>query len=249
MTFRPHDTAFRTKAHRGQAAGQAGHLSLDVPAMLGEDAWKEERTTADLYRRLGKRTLDAVVSVLLLATLLPLILILAALVVVEGGRPFFGHVRVGREGQPFRCWKIRTMVPDAEERLARLLANDPVAAAEWARDQKLAQDPRVTPLGDFLRRSSLDELPQFWNVIKGEMSLVGPRPVTTAELERYGDGAEDYMRVRPGVTGPWQVSGRNEISYSERVRLDRDYVRGLSLAGDLRILLETVRVVIARTGR
>ena len=200
------------------------------------------------YAGAGKRTFDLVVAVLFLLTAVPVILILALLVALEGGRPFFGHSRIGRGGQTFRCWKIRTMLPDADARLKHILETDPAAAAEWARDHKLTNDPRITGLGRFLRKSSLDELPQLWNVVRGEMSLVGPRPVTTAELDRYGEVASAYLSVRPGLTGLWQVKGRNSTSYEDRVRLDQEYVQHLGLGEDLKILALTVSVVISQTG-
>ncbi len=206
------------------------------------------RRHAFSYGRAGKRSFDLVAALILLPSVALLILLLAALVALDGGRPFFGHVRVGRGGQTFRCWKIRTMVPDAEARLTQLLATDPDAAAQWARDQKLLRDPRITWLGNFLRKTSLDELPQLWNVLRGEMSLVGPRPVTRVELGRYGEAASVYLSVRPGVTGLWQVQGRNSVQYDDRVRLDQQYVRQLALTQDLKILARTLSVVAARTG-
>jgi lipopolysaccharide/colanic/teichoic acid biosynthesis glycosyltransferase len=200
------------------------------------------------YAGWGKRSLDLVaVAVLLLPVALVLVL-LAILVRAEGGQPFFGHARVGRGGRTFTCWKIRTMVPDAEARLEEVLRRDPKAADQWAQYQKLDNDPRVTRLGHLLRRTSLDELPQLWNVLRGDMSLVGPRPVTRVELERYGSAASDYVSVRPGLTGLWQVEGRNALTYAERVALDQHYARKLTFREDLRILSKTVSVVLARTG-
>ncbi|MAE91113.1 MULTISPECIES: sugar transferase [Salipiger] len=195
-----------------------------------------------------KRAFDIVLSILMLPILLPVIAVLYIAVRAEGGPGFFGHKRVGRNGTQFRCWKIRTMVPDAQERLEELLRNDPAARAEWERDRKLRNDPRVTRLGAFLRRSSLDELPQIWNVLRGEMSLIGPRPVTEPELQRYGGAAWAYLAMRPGITGLWQVSGRNDVSYEERVQLDVAYHNGVSLMGDVRILFLTVGAVLGKTG-
>jgi lipopolysaccharide/colanic/teichoic acid biosynthesis glycosyltransferase len=160
----------------------------------------------------------------------------------------FAHYRVGRDGKLFRCMKFRSMLRDSEQVLAQLLRDDPQARAEWARDQKLADDPRITSVGQFLRRSSLDELPQLLNVLRGEMSLVGPRPITVSELTRYGSVRWHYLSVRPGITGLWQVSGRNNTSYEERVALDRHYVEQRSWIGDIGILLRTVRVVVLREG-
>ncbi|APZ52870.1 sugar transferase [Salipiger abyssi] len=200
------------------------------------------------YHGFAKRPFDLFLAALMLPILVPVIALLYVAVRLEGGPGFFGHHRVGRNGQVFRCWKIRTMVPDAKERLEHLLANDPQARAEWESDRKLRNDPRVTRLGAFLRKSSLDELPQIWNVLKGEMSLIGPRPVTAPELERYGGHKWIYQSMRPGITGLWQVSGRNEVSYDERVQLDANYFRELSLVSDVRILLQTVGAVLNRTG-
>ena len=148
-----------------------------------------------------KRLFDVVLSLLLLPMIVPIVAILYVLVRRDGGAGFFGHARVGKDGKVFKCWKIRSMVPDAQERLEHLLATDPAARAEWERDRKLRNDPRVTRFGNFLRKSSLDELPQIWNVLRGEMSLIGPRPVTASELDRYGAQAWVYEALRPGVTG------------------------------------------------
>jgi lipopolysaccharide/colanic/teichoic acid biosynthesis glycosyltransferase len=140
------------------------------------------------------------------------------------------------------------MVPEAEAKLEQILRKDAAAAAQWAQYQKIDNDPRVTRLGKVLRRTSLDELPQLWNVLRGDMSLVGPRPVTPAELSRYGSAASDYISVRPGVTGLWQVQGRNSLTYDDRVLLDQQYAQGLTLRRDLRILAMTVSTVLAGTG-
>lgn len=200
------------------------------------------------YARTGKRIVDLAGAVLALPLALPVIAILALVVMADGGPPFFGHLRVGRDGRHFRCWKLRSMVPDAATRLEAHLAADPAARAEWAAGCKLARDPRVTRAGRFLRRTSLDELPQLLNILRGEMSLVGPRPVTPAELARYGAALRAYTALRPGLTGLWQVSGRSATSYGERVALDAAYARGLGPWLDLRIMAATVRVVLRRSG-
>jgi lipopolysaccharide/colanic/teichoic acid biosynthesis glycosyltransferase len=197
----------------------------------------------------GKRVFDITAGLLLLVLFAPAILLLGLLVSSDGGKPFISLRRVGRDGNHFACWKIRTMVVDAETRLAQILAQDPEAAAEWARDQKLVDDPRVTRLGKALRSTSLDELPQLWNVVRGDMSLVGPRPITDAEMVRYGDAGPYYISVRPGLTGLWQVQGRNSVSYDERVSLDVTYVSRLSFKNDISILFRTVGAVLNRTGR
>lgn len=199
--------------------------------------------TKSLYSQSVKRPLDVAISIVLLPILLPVIFVLYALVRASGGPGFFGHARIGMDGRRFRCWKLRTMVPDAEERLNALLNTDPSARAEWERDRKLRDDPRITKFGDFLRKTSLDELPQIYNVLKGDMSLIGPRPVTAEEIARYGVHKPFYLAMRPGVTGLWQVSGRNDISYSERVALDSRYFREVSLGLDLSILVRTATVV------
>jgi exopolysaccharide production protein ExoY len=188
-------------------------------------------------------------ALLLIIMLSPVLLALAFMVWRSSGAPvFYGHYRVTRSGRLFRCLKFRSMYPDADRLLDELLASDPAARAEWARDQKLSRDPRITPIGHFLRRSSLDELPQLFNVLAGEMRLVGPRPVTVSELARYGAVRWHYLRVRPGMTGLWQVSGRNNTTYEERVALDRRYVEERSWWLDATILLRTVKVVVLREG-
>jgi len=195
-----------------------------------------------------KRGFDVVAGLLLLLGFAPLLLLLALAVASDGGPALFGHRRVGAGGRPFKCWKFRSMVVDAEAALARTLANDPEARREWQRDFKLRRDPRVTRLGRFLRKSSLDELPQLFSVITGKMSLIGPRPIVADEVERYGAGFADYTACRPGITGLWQVSGRNDIDYAERVAIDRRYLRSWSFAGDMAILVRTVGVVLRRNG-
>ncbi|HNA20830.1 MAG TPA: sugar transferase, partial [Agitococcus sp.] len=164
------------------------------------------------------------------------------------GDAFFGHQRIGANGNPFPCYKFRTMVKNSAEVLDELLKNDAQAKAEWEAEFKLKNDPRITQIGHVLRRTSLDELPQLWNVLRGEMSLVGPRPVVQAELIKYGDDVDYYLHVKPGMTGLWQVSGRNDVDYETRVALDAWYVRNWSLWNDLVILLKTVKVVLARDG-
>ena len=200
------------------------------------------------YAVSGKRAFDLTLLMLVGPALLGLIVLLWVIVRADGGPGLFGHVRVGRNGQLFRCWKLRTMVADAEANLAAHLDADPEAAKEWHRDFKLRDDPRVTRLGRFLRRSSLDELPQLWNIFLGEMSFVGPRPIVTEELKYYGDAASRCFSVRPGVTGLWQVSGRNEVSYADRVQMDLAYVSNISLPRDLSILVRTIGAVLKRTG-
>jgi exopolysaccharide production protein ExoY len=193
--------------------------------------------------------LNRAAALLLLLLLAPLMLLLAWRIWREDGLPvLYGGYRVGRHGRLFRCLKFRTMVRDAQPALERLLRTDPAAREQWARDQKLENDPRILPVGHFLRRASLDELPQLINVLRGDMALVGPRPITVPELERYGSTRWHYLNALPGITGLWQVSGRNDVSYQQRVRLDRRYVEQRHLGTDLGILLRTARVVLAREG-
>lgn len=207
------------------------------------------RFSADSLReRLGLEA-NRWIAVLILLVLAPVMLLVGFLIWRRDGAPiFYGHYRVGRDGKLFRCLKFRSMYRDSDRMLAELLRDNPAAREEWEREHKLTDDPRITPIGNFLRRTSLDELPQLFNVIRGEMSLVGPRPITVAELPRYGRVRWHYLSVRPGMTGLWQVSGRNDVSYDERVALDRHYVEARSLALDLSILLRTVTVVLHRDG-
>jgi Undecaprenyl-phosphate galactose phosphotransferase WbaP len=198
--------------------------------------------------RLVKRLFDVVISVLLLILLAPVFAYLIWKIQRTGGNAIFGHVRIGQHRKVFGCLKFRTMFPDADKVLAEVLACNPEARTEWEKDFKLKNDPRITSIGAFLRATSLDELPQLWNVLKGEMSLVGPRPVIEEELERYGDQVDYYLEAPPGMTGLWQISGRNNMSYEDRVALDSWYVRNWSLWYDLVIMIKTVRVVLARKG-
>lgn len=193
--------------------------------------------------------IDQLAAALLLLLLSPVMIVVALLIWRADGAPIlFGHYRVGQHGRLFRCLKFRSMYRNSEQMLKDLLAQDPAARAEWERDHKLLNDPRITPIGHFLRRTSLDELPQLFNVLRGEMSLVGPRPITVAELPRYGRVRWHYLSVRPGMTGLWQVSGRNDVSYDERVELDRRYVESDSLRMRLSILWRTVDVVLHGSG-
>jgi len=195
-----------------------------------------------------KRVIDIIGSLALLVLFSPLFLIVALMVSLDGGPVFYRHKRIGRDGKPFGCLKFRTMILGAEACLNEYLSYHPEQRREWEQDQKLAFDPRVTAIGNVLRRLSLDELPQLVNVLVGEMSLVGPRPVTEGELKHYGAAASAYLAVRPGLTGPWQVSGRNDVSYATRVAMDEAYVRNFSLWNDIVILLRTPGVVLSKKG-
>ena len=197
----------------------------------------------------SQRAVDLVLTVLAIVALAPLMLTLAFLIwVSDGGPALYGHVRVGHMGQLFRCWKFRSMVADADKTLAAHLAADPEARAEWEASHKLRRDPRITRVGRFLRASSLDELPQLWNVLVGDMSIVGPRPIVIAEIERYKSNFTDYCACRPGITGLWQISGRSDVSYDERVALDTRYSRSRSLLLDMQIIVSTIPAVLAQRG-
>jgi lipopolysaccharide/colanic/teichoic acid biosynthesis glycosyltransferase len=195
------------------------------------------------------RALDLVVALTALFVILPVLVLIAVLVKIQDGGPvLFAQSRIGRGGRRFRCYKIRTMVVDAQARLEAVLASDPVARREWERDHKLRNDPRTTRLGRILRESSLDELPQLFNVLSGEMSIVGPRPIVEAEVARYGRFFRHYCSVPPGITGLWQVSGRNDVEYRERVALDVLYARKRGVGRNLAIMAMTVPAVLLRKG-
>lgn len=212
------------------------------------DRCLERRPWSHPAKMVIKRALDIVCASILLVLLLPVMAVVAILVRRDGGAALFGHRRIGADGRSFKCWKFRSMVLNAGEVLEDLLARDPAARAEWEREHKLHDDPRVTKLGKVLRATSLDELPQLVNVIRGEMSLVGPRPIVSDEIRRYGKFFHEYRRCRPGITGRWQVSGRNDVDYPTRVQLDRDYANRWSLISDIAILFKTVYVVIQKKG-
>jgi len=216
-------------------------LALERAARRGAGA---SAHNADLIR-----VLDVAIALIALAFLAPLLLMIALLVALTSPGPvIFAQRRIGLGGQSFYCLKFRSMAIDAEARLKALLAHDSAARAEWARDHKLRDDPRVTRLGQLLRKTSLDELPQLLNVLMGEMSIVGPRPIVSAECQRYGRYLADYCRVKPGLTGLWQISGRSNLDYRRRVALDVLFSRHISTPLYLRILVMTVPAVLATRG-
>ena len=197
----------------------------------------------------AKRVVDLVVAAMTLVLCLPLLLVITAAIKLSGRGPvLFAHQRIGRHGRTFKAWKFRTMHNGADEILRAHLGSDAAARMEWDNHQKLKNDPRVTAVGRILRRTSLDELPQTWNVLVGDMSIVGPRPIVSEEIRRYGDALRLYCTVKPGITGLWQVSGRNDVSYQQRVQLDQFYIRHWSPWLDLHILAKTVVVLIKRKG-
>lgn len=195
-----------------------------------------------------KRTFDIIGSAIIILLLAPALLLLCYLVSKDGGSAIYGHQRVGRDGKKFNCLKFRSMVVNSQQVLQELLERDADARAEWEKDFKLKNDPRITRIGRFIRKTSLDELPQLFNVLKGEMSLVGPRPVIEKELERYAGDVDYYFMAKPGMTGLWQVSGRNDVDYDTRVYFDAWYVKNWSLWNDIAILFKTINVVLKRDG-
>lgn len=215
--------------------------SLSNPTLI-----ERQEGIGGAYARYAKRPLDISIVVMAMPFILPIVFFLALLVWIDGGRPFYTQQRLGRGGRSFRLFKLRTMVKDADAALARHLSSNPDAKAEWDETQKLKRDPRITPLGRFLRKSSLDELPQLLNVLIGDMSLVGPRPIMVSQAVIYP--AADYLRLRPGVTGIWQVSDRNDASFAQRATYDAVYARQMGLSTDLRILARTASVVVRCTG-
>ena len=209
----------------------------DVPAT---------RAGGGIYRRTLKRSFDVVAILLAAPIVLPVVLILALLARLDGGPAFYVQDRVGMGGRTFRLWKLRSMVVDAERRLEEHLAASPAARIEWNETQKLKRDPRITRVGRLLRKTSLDELPQLWNVFRGDMSLVGPRPMMPDQQDLYPGKA--YYSLRPGLTGFWQISDRNQTSFAGRAVFDNQYAERLSLVTDIAVLLQTVRAVLRGTG-
>lgn len=229
---------------------QPAVVMLDTPTPpLGTfDAAGRAVVPIPLPTEFSKRAIDIALSLVLLALLSPVFLALAGAVRMSGRQILFRQLRVGRHGQLFECLKFRTMIPGAEEKLAELLRDHPELAAEWERAQKLKNDPRITRIGHFLRRTSLDELPQLWNVLCGDMSLVGPRPILPDQLSMYGRAAKWYLAMRPGITGLWQVTARGDGNFSRRIALDCCYVRTRRLGTDWWILFRTFWVVLSGRG-
>lgn len=221
-------------------------VERNVPADLRRAAPQIMLQKKGFYRNALKRALDVSAILVSAPVVVPLIAVLAVCTRRDGGNAFYTQTRVGRGGQNFRLWKLRSMVPDADAKLEAYLAANPAARCEWNRTQKLKNDPRITRFGRFLRRSSLDELPQLWNVLRGDMSLVGPRPMMTSQTVLYPGLA--YYTLRPGITGHWQTAGRNDTTFAARAEYDDAYDTGLSLGTDVRILARTVGVVLKATG-
>ncbi|NGX42987.1 MAG: UDP-glucose:undecaprenyl-phosphate glucose-1-phosphate transferase [Chlamydiae bacterium] len=197
-----------------------------------------------------KRTFDIVFSFITLLLLSPIyLMIMIAIKINSRGKAIYAHRRVGRGGKAFNCYKFRTMYQDADKRLEKILAKDPALCVEWETKHKLTKDPRITPIGKILRKTSLDELPQFWNVLVGSLSVVGPRPVVQEEINKYfGVKAYKILSIRPGITGIWQVSGRNDTSYETRIKLDEKYVDKHSFVFDVKLILKTIPKMISSKG-
>lgn len=227
-------------------------VQASIEEAVGGEAWMGDAPSGlTLFQRFAKRSFDLASIVVILALFWwAMIAVWIAVRFTTGSPVIYGHKRVGRGGREFKCYKFRSMVPNADEVLAQLLATDAAAREEWARDFKLKNDPRITKVGRFIRKTSLDEFPQLWNVLVNDMSIVGPRPVVKKELDQYYVGAfkAHYLSAKPGLTGLWQVSGRNDMEYCERVELDRDYVCNVGVWSDFMIVMRTVSVMFRRHG-
>jgi len=221
-------------------------VALPAAFASGDRATPAPHGSVRLYDTAFKRLFDVCLVVLCLPIVLPLVALLALMLLATGTMPLYRQARVGQNGHIFTMWKFRSMVPNADAALAQHLRANPAARAEWDRTQKLKNDPRITRIGQILRRSSMDELPQLWNVLKGEMSLVGPRPMLPEQQGLYP--GTDYYKMLPGITGLWQISARNEAAFAERAFFDTRYHANLSFTTDLRTLLATVSVVTRATG-
>lgn len=247
------------KAHtRPNSAEESAELAVapgsSTPQLIdshGDSHWPHRvgvrPSKGILYEGL-KRTTDILGAVLIAAVFSPVVIAVCLTLWLQRGPVIYKHRRIGRGGRTFECFKFRTMLPNADQVLREVLEKNPALKLEWVRDHKLRDDPRVTAIGRFLRRTSLDELPQLWNVLRGEMSLVGPRPIVREELLRYGRKVRDYLAIKPGITGLWQVMGRNDTDYRRRVVIDTYYVRNQNLLLDLYILIKTIGVVLGRAG-
>ena len=239
----------KTAEQPANLVGNPAEASLTSDLQNGVDRIEQlDLPVVSLSSGFAKRSFDIIGALSIAIICSPIILTIAVTIRLSGRPVLFSHQRVGKNRKMFPCHKFRSMIPDAEQVLQELLRSSPEILREWRESHKLRDDPRITKFGSFLRRSSMDELPQLWNVLKGDMSLVGPRPIVEDELERYGNKAMFYMSVKPGMTGLWQILGRSNVTYSRRVSLDTRYVRKQSFLLDTWILMRTVIVVIRRVG-
>lgn len=228
MTFQPQDI----------------EVTKVTPTVRGADV----RNPTGFYARYGKRALDLALVVLSLPIVVPVVVACALANLIAGNPVFYSQLRLGRGGKVFRIWKMSSMRPDAGKLLEDLLLNDPERAHEWATTQKLKDDPRVTRVGAFLRRTSMDELPQLLNVLKGDMTLLGPRPMMLDQVELYGPTLDTYLSLRPGISGKWQVSERNDAHFRRRAQIDAEYARELGFLTDLKLVWQTIRTLLRSTG-
>jgi exopolysaccharide production protein ExoY len=226
------------------ALAEAADTTSPVIPIHGRNPYAARRFS--IYRGFVKRCLDILLVLMTAPFTVPIVMVLAVLTICDGGAPFYTQLRVGKNGRLYRMWKLRSMVVNADSKLEDHLAANPAARAEWDSTQKLKSDPRVTRFGRILRKCSMDELPQLWNVLVGDMSLVGPRPMMPDQQPLYP--GTSYYAMRPGITGIWQVSKRNESTFADRAMFDDAYNNGLSFMTDVRLLLATVRVVVRGTG-
>lgn len=233
LQFSPLDAEFRARG-------------VKTPEVTVPKKKRASQKPVGTYRRITKRVVDTALTLLAAPLVVPVVALMALLIALDGHNPFYSQMRVGRGGKSFRMWKLRTMVHNADEMLESYLATNPGARLEWDATQKLKRDPRITFVGRILRKTSLDELPQLWNVVNGTMSLVGPRPMMLSQRASYP--GTSYYNLKPGITGLWQISDRNECEFIGRVRYDDIYDRVVSLKIDMWVLLRTVSVVLRGTG-
>ena len=233
--------------NNAQSIGMGGiSFAGDIEAVIQDDEVNLSKLNID---RFFVRVFDILFSSIGIILLMPVLMVVALLVYMQDGGPiFFGQQRLGENGKRFKCYKFRSMLKNAPELLDKYLKEHPELLDEWKRDHKLKNDPRITAFGQFIRKTSLDEFPQLWNVLKGDMSLVGPRPIVEAEVEKYKKSYRFYSSVRPGITGLWQISGRNNVSYNRRVAMDRVFCKEYSFMLYLYILFATIPAVLLQRG-
>ena len=224
------------------------HNKMEATQVVAKDNYDQTINADGFYVRYGKRVLDLAIVLASLPIVIPVLLVCALANLLTRNPIFYTQLRLGQHGQIFRIWKLSTMHPNADKLLEDLLANDPERAREWQSTQKLKDDPRITRVGAFLRRTSIDEIPQLFNVLKGDMSLLGPRPMMLDQIELYGPTLDVYLSMKPGISGKWQGSERNDAHFRRRAQIDVEYASDLTLGTDLKLVLETIRTLIRSTG-